>query len=207
MHCRGAEIILSAAMQRHGIIAVIVLALLSAVPAAYGDSLYVGSRAPTFYLPGLDGSKFFLSNNIAPKSNKIVMLNFFATWCVPCKKEMPLLIELVEKHAADSVLLVTIDVGESPDTVRAWVSSNNWRRPLLLDRFKAVSGKYGVKTLPTLFIIDRTGVIRYCRSSFEEKSGISGAIAVLDSLTGSVVPPSCKPGKNTAHRTQNRKKL
>jgi|WetSurMetagenome_2_1015567.scaffolds.fasta_scaffold174048_2 thiol-disulfide isomerase/thioredoxin len=192
MHNRDAEIILPGTMKRHGITAVIVFTLLSAIPAAYGDTLHIGSKAPTFYLPGLDDSKFFLSKNIAPKGNKIVVLDFYATWCVPCRKELPLLIEIVEKHAADSVLLVLINVGESPDTVRTWVSLNKWQRPLLLDRFKAVSGKYGVKTLPSLFIIDRNGVISYSRTGFEEKTGIFDASAVLDSLTGSTIPPSGK---------------
>jgi thiol-disulfide isomerase/thioredoxin len=169
--------------------------LLLVTPAQGGDSLCVGSKAPTFYLPGLDGSKFFLSSHIAPKGHTIVMVDFFATWCVPCRRELPFLVDLAERHAADSVLFVMIDVGEGLDTVQAWVSSNTWQRPMLLDRFKAVSGKYGVKALPSLFIIDRNGVLRYRSTGFEEKTGGSGAAAILDSLASRPAPVSDTPGK------------
>lgn len=159
---------------------VIALLLCGATPAAAGDTVAVGLPAPTFFLPALDGSRFFLSEHIAPQSRKTVVLDFFTTWCQPCKKELPLLDALVRKYPADSVLLVLIDVGEKKDTVLANSGAASYGWPVLLDQFSAISEKYGVKSFPTLFIIGGDGVLRYAATGFDEKAGLRDAAAALN---------------------------
>ena len=157
------------------------------------DSIRVGLPAPTFFLTALDGSKFFLSEYIAPQGNKTVVLDFFATWCEPCKKELPVLDALVKKYARDSVLLVLVDVGEKKETVVANFNASAYSWPILLDQFSAVSGKYKVINFPSLFIIDNGGIVRYMGSGYDEKKGLSKAAKVLNQ----VVYKKASKGKRT----------
>jgi thiol-disulfide isomerase/thioredoxin len=158
-------------------------ALLLLLPAALmaQDTLAVGRPAPTFFLPALDGSKFFLSEHLAPQGKKTVVLDFFTTWCGPCKKELPLLDALIKKYPKDSVLLVLIDVGEKKDTVLANFNPAYFY-PVLLDQFNAIGEKYGVKSFPSLFIIDNNGILRYAGVGFDEKTGLADAKKILDQL-------------------------
>lgn len=160
------------------------LILLLLLPAALAaqDTVQVGRPAPTFFLPALDGSKFFLSDHVGPNGGKTVVLDFFTTWCAPCKKELPLLDALVKRYPKDSVLLVLIDVGEKKDTVQANFNASAYPWPVLLDQFNAIGEKYGVKSFPALFIIGPDGVLRYSGVGFDEKKGLAGARKVLDQL-------------------------
>ena len=146
------------------------------------DSIQVGLPAPTFFLTALDGSKFFLSEYIAPQGHKTVVLDFFTTWCGPCKKELPVLDALVKKYPRDSVLLVLVDVGEKRETVLANFNAAAYSWPVLLDQFSAISGKYKVVSFPSLFIIDGGGILRYMCSGFDEKKGLSKAAKVLEQV-------------------------
>jgi len=158
------------------------LALVLLLPAALmaQDSVKVGLPAPTFFLPALDGSQFFLSEHIAPQGHKTVVLDFFTTWCGPCKKELPLLDALVRKYPKDSVLMVLIDVGEKKDTVLAGFNAAAYPYVVLLDQFNAISGKYKVTGFPSLFIIDGGGILRYAGTGFDERTGLSDAAKVLE---------------------------
>jgi len=156
--------------------------MLSSVQLLAQDSIKVGLPAPTFFLTALDGSKFFLSEYIAPQGRKTVVLDFFATWCGPCKKELPVLDALVKKYPRDSVLLVLVDVGEKRETVVANFNAAAYSWPVLLDQFSAVSDKYNAKILPSLFIIDSGGIVRYMGSGYDEKKGLSKAAKILDQV-------------------------
>jgi len=160
------------------------LALVLLLPAALmaQDSVKVGLPAPTFFLPALDGSKFFLSEHLAPQGKKTVVLDFFTTWCGPCKKELPLLDALIKRYPKDSVLLVLIDVGEKKDTVLANFNASAYPWPVLLDQFNAISGKYQVVSFPSLFIIGPDGVLRYAGAGYDENNGLAGVKKVLDQL-------------------------
>lgn len=77
-----------------------------------------GKPAPTFYLPKLNGDKFYLSDHINTKQGKkVVVINFFATYCKPCRREMPELDSIIRIYPSDSLLLVFIDAGERKDVV------------------------------------------------------------------------------------------
>jgi thiol-disulfide isomerase/thioredoxin len=165
----------------------IMLALLLALAAfpaltAAQDTLAVGGAAPTFFLPALDGSRFFLSDHIGPKGGKTVVLDFFTTWCKPCKKELPLIDSLVKRYPRDSVLLVLVDVGEKRDSVLANFDRKTYQWPLLLDQFNAIGEKYGVKSFPTLFVIGPDGILRYSSVGYDERKGVVELRKILDQL-------------------------
>jgi thiol-disulfide isomerase/thioredoxin len=159
-----------------------VLAAASASGLMAQDSIKVGSTAPTFFLPALDGSRFFLSEQIAPKGHKTVLLNFYTTWCKPCQKELPLLDSLVKRYPSDSLIMVLVDVGEKRDTVLKYFDSARYKCTVLLDQFNTVAEKYGVKSFPTLVVIDGSGKVRYIGNGFDQKKGVAELGQVLDKV-------------------------
>lgn len=173
--------------------------LCCAAPAGAQDTVAVGLPAPTFFLPALDGSKFFLSDHVGPQGGKVVVLDFWATWCAPCKKELPLLDALVRKYPRESVLLVLVNVGEKRDTVLADPDVARLGWPVLLDQFSAISARYGVDGLPSLFVIGRDGVLRYAAAGFDGKAGLKTVAAALEAAVRNKplrkTPKGRKPGR------------
>ncbi len=88
------------------------------------------------------------------------MLTFWATWCRYCRAEMPYLQQTYDEWTGRGLALLTIDVGESPSTVRSYLQSNNLSLPVLLDIRGSVRDKYGVRGYPTTFFIDEDGIIK-----------------------------------------------
>jgi peroxiredoxin len=116
------------------------------------------SRAPDFALQGLDGETV----SLASLRGKVVLLNFWATWCPPCKAEMPDLDALHREYgAAHDFVVVGVNVEEKPETVKPFVEKNGLSFPIVLDRDSRVTTQlFGVRPLPTTLIIDREGYIR-----------------------------------------------
>lgn len=112
--------------------------------------------APEFTLLLLDGS----SASLSQWRGQPVVLNFWASWCAPCRAEMPEL-QRAHEHQQDAGLVVLgINQGEDAATVSAYRQQLGLTFPALLDRRAGVSEQYLVKSLPTTFFIDRNGVIR-----------------------------------------------
>ncbi len=111
--------------------------------------------APDFVLTTLAGDSFSLRE----ARGKPVVLNFWATWCGPCQRELPTLQAAAERYG-DRVLIVGIDQGEEAATVQAYVDKLGLTFPIPMDSEFAVSELYNVRGLPTTFFIDPEGVIR-----------------------------------------------
>jgi len=113
-----------------------------------------GNPAVDFSLPDLDGAMHAL-----PKGD-VVLLNFWATWCPPCRKEMPSMIALHEKLAARGLKLVAVSVDRSSSDLASFVREFQIPFQVLHDADSAISRRYGVFRYPETFLIDRNGVIR-----------------------------------------------
>ncbi len=116
------------------------------------------SRAPDFTLPSLDGQSLSLTG----LRGKVVLLNFWATWCPPCKAEMPDLNALHKDYGADrGFVVVGVNLEEDAQTVESFVDQLELVFPIVLDRDGSVTTHlFGVRPLPTTLIIDREGFIR-----------------------------------------------
>lgn len=86
---------------------------------------------------------------------KVIVLNFFATWCPPCKAELPGFVKMVNEYNGKDVVFVFIDVGEGEETVKSFLAANNYNFTPLMDYDSKVSGMYDVRGIPTTFIINK----------------------------------------------------
>ena len=114
-----------------------------------------------------DGQHFTLNNlegeavrfDEVLEGKKAVLLNFWATWCPPCREEIPDLVELQAKHGGDSFTILGVDVGESAAKVRVFSEKMGINYPLLLDSDMEVAQDYGVVGIPTSLLITPDGMI------------------------------------------------
>lgn len=118
----------------------------------------IGHTAPNLELVGLDGEQYALSDQIG----KVVLINFWASWCPPCKAEMPDIQKLSENYAGMPVTILSINATSQDDlaSVKAFVTSYGLTFPVLLDMDGDAANTFRVQALPTSFFIDQFGVIR-----------------------------------------------
>lgn len=119
----------------------------------------VGFRAPAYEAVSLAGD----SVSLADYRGKVVLLNVWATWCGPCRQEIPELRQLHARYARDgfAVIGVTVDAMGSEPQVAGFVKEFQMDYPLWHDREERVSAQYAVMGLPASFLIDRYGVVRW----------------------------------------------
>ena len=125
-------------------------------PAAAPPAPRTGFRAPDFTLTTLEGETVTLSDF----KGQPVLINFWATWCPPCRAEMPAIQAAYERYAAQGLVVLGVDMAESPDVVAAFVQRFGIRFPIPLDRDEQVATQYRVRAIPTSFFVDREGVVR-----------------------------------------------
>jgi len=117
-----------------------------------------GGIAPDLSLTSLDGRAVSLS----ALRGRAVLLNFFATWCVPCKKELPAFQQAYQQRRSEGLEVVLVDVLESPEQVTPFLRDLGVSLTAVIDADgKVSSGAYKVRALPSSFFIDRAGVIRF----------------------------------------------
>lgn len=116
-----------------------------------------GNKAPDFELETLDGNKIKLSDY----QGKKVILNFWATWCPPCKAEMPHMQEFYEEQSKNGVVILAVNLEKNADdAVAAFVENYGLTFPILLDRDVSIGRIYQAFTIPTSYIIDTKGFIQ-----------------------------------------------
>lgn len=115
----------------------------------------VNSKAPDFSLKDAYGKSLSLSS----LKGKVVLVNFWATWCPPCKAEMPSMNRLYNEIRGRGFEVVAISTDNSLSTVKDFLARNRIDFPVLFDETKSVTRQYHVFSMPTTFLIDRSGMI------------------------------------------------
>ncbi len=116
-----------------------------------------GQIAPDFTLKTLDGETVSLSDF----RGKVVMVNFWASWCPPCVAELPTIYQFYQTHQADGFVVLAVNAQENPDTVSGFISRQGYTFPVLLDPDSVAADEYGIRALPTSFFLNKNGEIQY----------------------------------------------
>ena len=126
------------------------------------------NRIPSedFTLALLSGGEVSLSDY----RGKVVFLNFWATWCPPCREEMPSMQVLYDTLAEDGLEVVAVNVLEAEDIVSTFVEENQFSYPVLLDRDGRVSLRYAIRAYPTTYILDRESNVIAVRPGYHDWS-------------------------------------
>ncbi len=138
------------------IILLLVLLVTGCSARSESPGVRVGELAPGFQLQNLDGQAI----SLVDLRGKPVLLNFWATWCPPCRDEMSYLQQIYEEWSGKGLMLLAIDIGESPAKVESFLQTHNLSLPVLLDDKQVVAQKYSITGIPTTFFIDKDGIIQ-----------------------------------------------
>ena len=162
-----------------------------------------GDIAPSWALMSGPGKFEFLKTWTEEKGKKlrkpmtqpdrhVVVLSFFATWCKPCMKELPHLQNLYEKYQGEKIKFFMIDITEATRTVRGledspkagpFLEKKGITMPILNDSRGVAKKRYGAKTLPRLYVLDKYRTIRLAKKGFDEGEDFEGElISVIDEL-------------------------
>jgi peroxiredoxin len=112
-------------------------------------------KATHFKLKDLNGNELSLSD----LRGKKVFLNFWASWCSPCKAEIPEMEKFYQETKNSDLVIVSVDIGEPLNDVKAFIDQNNYNFTVLLDSNQKVAAQYGISAIPTSFFIDKEGNI------------------------------------------------
>lgn len=126
----------------------------SSGPAAHR---LVGAPAPAFELPAVAGGG---KQSLAEYAGKVVIVDFWATWCQPCKQSFPAYQKLVVRMGLDLVV-VAISQDDDAEYIPAFVSETGAKFPVVWDESKSVAKAYDPPTMPTAFVVDKSGIVRF----------------------------------------------
>ncbi|OGC42399.1 hypothetical protein A2Y85_07455, partial [candidate division WOR-3 bacterium RBG_13_43_14] len=132
--------------------------------------------AQDFTLSTIDGTQITLSS----LKGNVVLVDFWATWCPPCKRSIPVLIDLYHKYHERGFTVLGISTSDSEDILKAFIKEHNIPYPILLGS-NDVAKQYGVTGIPHMVIIDRKGrIVKTQVGYYEQMEGLFGKI--IDSL-------------------------
>ncbi|MGQ0561434.1 MAG: TlpA family protein disulfide reductase [Gemmatimonadota bacterium] len=117
-----------------------------------------GREAPAFALPTLESGA---SITLADLRGQIVVVNFWASWCIPCREEHPVLIEAAQKYGPRGVRFIGIAYNDRPEDSKRWLDELGRAYPSLIDAGARTAIDYGVSGVPETFMVDRNGVVAF----------------------------------------------
>ncbi|NOY64831.1 MAG: TlpA family protein disulfide reductase [Nitrospirae bacterium] len=134
----------------------LVLLIILSIPLFLTNATAADEKAPDFSLPSIEGSLYRLSD----LHGKVVILNFWATWCTPCLEEMPALDILNKRYKDKGLVILGISIDRKRETLEEFLSKNPVSYPILLDQKGEVFvNKFTVTGLPATYVVDKDGYI------------------------------------------------
>ena len=140
-----------------------IIFLLVVFVAGCGEQRFGAKEAPDFTLPSLVSAEEL---SLHDYSGQVVYLSFWASWCLPCRQEMPYLTQLWQRHRDSGLQVIGINVEEDVAAAQQFAREHGLPFPLVHDQDRAVSKLYRVPGFPTHYIVDRKGKIRYSGLGF-----------------------------------------
>ena len=135
-----------------------------------------GSQAPDFQFQGLDGQ----STSLSDLRGKTVLINFWTTKCPACVYQMPFIQQVYEEWSDKGLVILAINIGESPSTVKSFMESYGFSFPVLFDTRGDVALKYGIRLIPVSLFIDKNGIIKAVKvGPFSSKAAIERSLSKI----------------------------
>ncbi|MEW8027063.1 MAG: TlpA disulfide reductase family protein [Candidatus Thiodiazotropha sp.] len=119
--------------------------------------LQIGESIPDISLPDVEGRRMAMPSSLR---GKVVLIHFWADWCPSCLKELEGSKRLVERYRSEGLVILAINLKQSPQEIADWVERLALNYPVLFDRDGRLAGRFGVTGLPTGYLIDRQGRLR-----------------------------------------------
>jgi peroxiredoxin len=139
------------------------LALLAAAGAANAKAA-PNAPAPDFTLRQIDGPNLRLGE----QRGSVVLVNFWATWCGPCRIELPHLARLHDKYRSSGFVLLGVNIDDDPNAAKALATKLGLKFPVLFDSAKQVVAAYDLNAMPATVLIDRDGRVRHLHRGYKE---------------------------------------
>lgn len=143
-------------MSRVPVLAALLFAALLVIACGTPAAARLGGPAPDFTLQTIDGAPVQLSR----LKGQPVWVNFWATWCGPCREEMPAMQELYAQYRDQGLVILAVNMEEDAAVVRRWIDQGGYTFDFLLDSEGEQVKRYNVTAAPTSYFVDRGGVIR-----------------------------------------------
>jgi thiol-disulfide isomerase/thioredoxin len=134
-----------------------------------------GQPVPSFSARSLDGDTTLA---LSAYRGKVVYLDFWASWCGPCQTAMPLIEQLRTEFPSDQFQVIAVNLDEKPEKAKAFLETHKVGYPSVSDPQGNLPKSFGLKTMPTSYLIDRAGVVRYVHPGFRA-SDIDGLRAKI----------------------------
>jgi peroxiredoxin len=174
------------------------------VPNGFEVGTEVGQIAPDFELERVDGGEAWLTDF----RDHPVVLNFWATWCQPCRQELPQLVNAYDKNKDEGLVIIGLNLQEGRDLITPFAEDFGIDFPILIDRDGDVGDQYRLIGLPTTYFIDSNGVIvSVFRGPFQDKqrgTNVQGAIGAteLEQRIAEImaIPPNQTPEAGSGSR-------
>jgi peroxiredoxin len=131
--------------------------------AASAEAVTIDAYAPDFTLKSLDGGNLRLEEY----RGQVVLINFWASWCGPCRQEMPLLDRLHQRYEDAAFVVLGINVEGSEAPARSLLDKIPVTFPVLIDANQTVSAQYKLEAMPTTVLVDRDGIVRYVHRGYK----------------------------------------
>lgn len=138
------------------------LALLLALPLAQAQQA-VSGKAPGFSLPTSTGT----NDSLATHAGDVVMINFWASWCEPCRTEFPLIDALYKKYKKLGFTVLAVNIEPDATAAQGFLKNTPVTFPVLLDGKNTVSESYKVDAMPTTVLVDRSGNLRFLHRGYQ----------------------------------------
>jgi len=147
---------------RDALVRLLLASALGGASACAHAAVTVGAVAPDFTLRSATGPNLRLQE----QRGRVVLINFWATWCGPCRQEMPQLVKLYDKYKAAGFVVLGVSVDDDTRHASDVAARMGLNFPVLLDNMKTTSKLYDLATMPTTFIVDRDGKVRYIHAGY-----------------------------------------
>lgn len=142
---------------------VLIAVLAAATVAGAASALDVGDKAVDFEAPLLSGKR---TEKLSALRGKVVYLDFWASWCGPCTQAVPAIEKLRSEFPAEDFQVLAVNVDKSPKKATKFLEKNPIGYPSVSDPRGKLPRQFGLETMPTSYLIDRNGVIRYVHRGF-----------------------------------------